>query len=152
MFSELSTSKDLNFNLVFLEKSLQLTSLTQGSGKKPVGNFSVAVTLSDLIEPSYTVGNRVVKSPRSDFFKSYFLLFISIINTPTKKETQKNRCYLQVFRYGLSKWKLQKSCFSILEGSTLDANILGSVRILFNIYIGILVSFPMIYLSKLSVI
>ncbi len=33
----------------------------------------------------YTVGNRVVKNPRSDFSKFSFWTFYSIVNTPTKK-------------------------------------------------------------------
>ncbi len=84
------------------------------------------------------VGNRVVKSPRSDSSNSCFWIFCSIVYTPTKKKPYHEiPCYLPIFRYLLSKSKLRrKSCnFLAAEGSTLNSNILGSVRILFNIYI-----------------
>ncbi len=87
---------------------------------------------------SATVGNRVVKSPRSDSSKSCFWIFCSIVYTPTKKKPYHEiLCYLPVFRYLPSKSKLRrKSCnFLAAEGSTLNSNISGSVRILFNIFI-----------------
>ncbi len=49
------------------------------------------------------VGNRVVKSLRSDSFKSSFSRIYSTVNTPTKKRSQhKTPCYLPVLRYGPS--------------------------------------------------
>ncbi len=84
------------------------------------------------------MGNRVVKSLRSDSSKSCFGIFCSIVYTPTKKKPYHEiPCYLPVFRYLPSKSKLRrKSCnFLAAKGSILNSNISVSVRILFNIFI-----------------
>ncbi len=84
------------------------------------------------------MGNRVVKIPGSDSSRFCFFIFYLIVYTPTKKKSQhKTPCYLPVLRYLPAKSKLwRKSCnFLAAEGSTLNSNISGSLRILFGIYI-----------------
>ncbi len=83
--------------------------------------------------PQHTVGNRVVKT--STFC---FSAFYSIVNTPAKKKPHRETpCYLPVLRYLPSKSKLERNCISFLAAtwSSLEANISGLVRILFNIFI-----------------
>jgi hypothetical protein len=85
-----------------------------------------------------TGGNRVVKSPRSDSSGFGFWTFFPIVNTPTKKKPQhETPWYLSVFRYEPSKSKLLRNSRSLFaaEWSTLEANISGSVHILFSIYL-----------------
>jgi hypothetical protein len=84
------------------------------------------------------VGKRVVINQKSDSSKFFFLVFYSIIHTPTKKKSQHEiHCYLSVFWYLPAKWKLYRKSWPFLTAkeSILEADISGSVRILFNIYI-----------------
>ncbi len=86
---------------------------------------------------SYTVENRVAKSLEIVSPKSWILTFSSL-NTPIKKTPKhETSCYLPVFRNLPSKWKLLRKSWSffVTTWSILAANISGSVRILFNIYI-----------------
>jgi hypothetical protein len=90
-----------------------------------------------------TVGNRVDEIAGSVlknllFSRFSFLIFDSIVNTPTKKKPQQETpCYRPLFWYLPSMSKLwgKSWSFPAAEGSTLEANISSSFRNLSSIYI-----------------
>jgi hypothetical protein len=85
-----------------------------------------------------TVGRMGEINPKSNSSKFCFRTFYSIVNTPTKKNSQnKTPGYLPVFWYLPSKSKLWRKRWSFLaaEGSTLEPNISDSVWIIYSIYI-----------------
>jgi hypothetical protein len=104
------------------------------------GNKQIFIKNRNLLQTclNHTVGNRVAEIPGSDSSKLCFLVFYSIVNTPTKKKSKhKIPCCPPLFWYRPSKSKLCRICHSFFatEGSTLDPNISASVRFLFSIYI-----------------
>jgi hypothetical protein len=85
-----------------------------------------------------TVSRRVVINPRSDSSESCFHVLNPKVNSLAKKKSQQETpCYLPLFWYGPSKWKLWEKSWIFLaaEGSILEPNISGSVRNLFGVYI-----------------
>jgi hypothetical protein len=101
-----------------------------------------------------TLGNEVVKSPRSDFFKFCFWTFYSIINTLIKKKkNKKNLVSCQFPGTGLQSENFREKVAFGCGRVNFGPGYLGFCSTFVqHIYSkGFLVSFLMIYLSKLSV-
>jgi hypothetical protein len=84
------------------------------------------------------VGRREEINPECDSSKLCFHVFYSMANTPTKKKTQQETPYwspLFWYRPSKSKFWRKYSNFLSTEESNLEANISGSVQVLFSIYI-----------------
>jgi hypothetical protein len=103
-----------------------------------MGSGKIQVTSHISINPECTVSRRVVINPRSDSSESCFHVLNPRVNSLAKKKSQQETpCYLPLFWYGPSKWKLWEKSWIFLaaEGSILEPNISGSVRNLFGVYI-----------------
>ncbi len=101
------------------------------------------------------MGNRVVKSPRSNSFKSYFLLFFSMINlqkNTTKKSLLPASSPVLTFKVKTSKKLFIDFGYDMVKFGRKYLDFCSNfVQHIFTHSKGFLVSFSMIHLSKLSV-